>query len=261
MTVLVDHQVAGQQVPGDRERMLAGGKGRTLCALTAAGFPVPRWAIIGVDAFEAALDGLGLCVSDAPLSLEERLRESARLAAALAESPVPPSVRDAIATALNHVGATSVAVRSSALQEDGSCHSFAGLFESFLNISGIDAVEDAVRRCWASAFSPRVVHYRHTRGLGFDAVAVAVIVQRFIEPVSSGVMFTADPVTPDPGRIVISGVLGVGEGLVSGTVDADSVVVEKATRRVLEETVAVKPRMVVPVEGAGTSIAPVPTAR
>ena len=256
MTLLVDHQA-----PGDRDRTLAGGKGRNLYALKASGFPVPRFAVLGADAFEAALDGLGLRVTAGPQTLQDRLRDAAGMAAALSESPVPESVRDEISAALDHLGAAPAAVRSSARQEDGASHSFAGLFASYLNLSGLEAVEDAVRWCWASAFSPRVTHYRHIRGLGFDDLAMAVIVQHCIEPVSSGVMFTADPVTGRTDHIVISGVPGLGEGLVSGTVDSDSVVIDRTTRRVLDEVIAVKSRMVVGSERGGTSIVPIPAVR
>jgi len=250
-----------EQVPSDRMSVLAGGKGRNLYTLTAAGFPVPRWAILGTDAFEAAIDALGLRVSDAPLTLEERLREAAYAESALRESPIPSAIRDDIEAALQHLGTPKVAVRSSARQEDGPHHSFAGLFDSFLNLSGLDAVENAVRMCWASTFSPRVTHYRHARGLSFSDVALAVIIQQFVEPLSSGVMFTADPVTGASAHIVINGVLGLGEGLVSGTVDSDSVLVDKNTHQVLEETVVAKPLMVTASAGDGVGTAAVPAVR
>lgn len=249
------------QVPSERGSLLAGGKGRNLSALTAAGFLVPRWAILGTDAFDAAISALGLCISDARLAVEERLREAAYAESALCESPIPSAIRDDIAAALHYLGAPRVAVRSSAREEDGSRHSFAGLFDSFLNLSELDAVENAVRKCWASTFSPRATLYRHVRGLGFGDVSIAVIVQQFVEPVSSGVMFTADPVTGSSDRIVINAVLGLGEGLVSGAVDSDSVLVDKSTRQVLDESVVAKTLMVTACEGGGVSTAAVPASR
>lgn len=240
---------------------LAGGKGRNLHTLTAAGFQVPRWAILGADAFEAALAALGIVVDDAPPALEQRLREAARAGAALRESPLPPDVRAQLEKALDRLAAPAVAVRSSARQEDGSRHSFAGLFDSFLNLAGIDAVENAVRMCWASVFSPRATQYRYARGLGFGDVALAVIVQQFVEPVSSGVMFTADPVTGSQDRIVIDGVLGLGEGLVAGTANSDSVIIDKNSRRTLDESVVIKPLMVTASAGGGVGTTAVPVAR
>jgi rifampicin phosphotransferase len=233
------------QACGDQLRALAGGKAHNLHILTAAGFPVPRWAVLGTDAFHAAVAAAGLQLSDAPLSLPERLQEAAYAESGLRDLAIPTAILDAIGAALDYVGNTSVAVRSSGRQEDGASHSFAGLFDTILNATGPAAVEDAVRRCWASAFSERAVRYRHMRGLGFHDVALAVIVQRLVHPRSSGVMFTADPVTGSPDRIVINGVLGLGEGLVSGAVDSDSVVVDKRTGETVDENVCAKQEMIV----------------
>lgn len=184
------------QAPGEQMRTQAGGKAHNLCELTAAGFfPVPRWAVLGTDAFDEGLAAAGVRISEAPLTLAERLREAASAETALRELTIPAEIRNAIVAALEYVDADTVAVRSSGgRQEDGDRDSFAGLFDTFLNVAGLDATEDAVRRCWASAFSQRATQYRHVRGgLDFRDVALAVVVQRSLTPRSSGgVMFTAD---------------------------------------------------------------------
>lgn len=249
------------QVPGEQMRAQAGGKAHNLCELTAAGFPVPRWAVIGTEAFDAALTTAGVAISQAPLTLTERLREAASAESALREMTMPAEIRDAIAAALEYVDAESVAVRSSGRQEDGLRDSFAGLFDTFLNVVGLDATEDAVRRCWASAFSQRATQYRHVRGLDFRDVALAVVVQRSLTPHSSGVLFTADPLTGSPDRLVINGVLGLGEGLVSGAVDSDSVSVDKATGLVVDEMVSAKSEMMVSSSGGGVATVDVPVER
>lgn len=233
---------------GDGTAAALGGKAHNLHRLTAAGFPVPRWAVLGTEAFDAAAAAAGVRLSGGPVSLSERLREAADAALLLRESPVPAAVSDAIGAALDYLGTPTVAVRSSGRGEDGAAHSFAGLFDTILNVSGPAAVEDAVRQCWASAFSERAVRYRHMRGLDpadLDDVALAVILQRLVQPRSSGVVFTADPVTGSPDRIVINGVWGLGEGLVSGAVDSDFVVIDKRTGETVDEKVAAKQEMVV----------------
>ncbi|WP_345892138.1 phosphoenolpyruvate synthase [Mycolicibacterium sphagni] len=249
------------EAPGDQMRTLAGGKARNLADLTAAGFPVPRWAVLGTAAFEEAVTAAGLSISEAPLTLAERLREAAFAEAALSECSLTAETREAIAAALDYVGAGTVAVRSSGRQEDGVRDSFAGLFDTFLNVAGLDATEDAVRRCWASAFSQRATQYRHMRGLDFRDVALAVIIQRSLKPLSSGVMFTADPLTGSPDRVVINGVLGLGEGLVSGSVDSDSVTIDKNSGATVEETVTTKEQMVASDAGSGIRTVAVPPAR
>ncbi len=246
------------QAPGEQMRTQAGGKAHNLCELTAAGFPVPRWAVLGTDAFDAALAAAGVSISEAPLTLAERLREAASAETALRELTIPAEIRDAVAAALEYVDAETVAVRSSGRQEDGDRDSFAGLFDTFLNVAGLDATEDAVRRCWASAFSQRATQYRHVRGLDVRDVALAVVVQRSLTPRSSGVMFTADPLTGSTDRIVINGVLGLGEGLVSGAVDSDSVSIDKGTGLVVDETVCAKSEMMVSTAGGGVATVDVP---
>ncbi|MEZ0358713.1 phosphoenolpyruvate synthase [Mycobacterium sp. SA01] len=256
MPILLTGQESDEQL-----RLLAGGKARTLCDLTAAGFPVPRWAILGTEAFEKACAAAGVSISPAPLSLAERLTEAATAETALCELTMPADIRDAIAAALDYVGAETVAVRSSGRQEDGERDSFAGLFDTFLNVAGLDATEDAVRRCWASAFSQRATRYRHVRGLDFGEVALAVVIQRSLTPHSSGVMFTVDPLTGAPDRLVINGVLGLGEGLVSGSVDSDSVSIDKDTGRILDEMVSAKSEMMVSAAGGGVATVGVPVDR
>jgi pyruvate,water dikinase len=249
------------QAPFGDLRARVGGKAHNLFELTDAGFPVPRWAVLGTEAFDIALAAADVQVSDTQMTLSERLAEAAYAEAALQELLIPQQVREAISAALEYVGDGNVAIRSSAKHEDGAANSFAGLLDTFLNIAGIEAVEDAVRRCWASTFSPRATRYRQIRGLDFGDVAVAVIVQQLIQPVSSGVMFTADPVTGARDRIVINAVLGLGEGLVSGAVDADSVVVAKHGGAVIEETVGAKGQMIVAGDQGGVRTAEVPGPR
>ncbi len=107
------------------------------------------------------------------------------------------------------------AVRSSAAGEDGMEHSFAGQYESFLNISGHDALIRAIKDCFASAHSGTVESYK--REFHFDnGNGMNVIVQEMVQPVVSGVLFTADPVAQRRDKIVLSVTAGLGEDLMSG---------------------------------------------
>lgn len=256
MTFLITDQALG----GDL-RAQVGGKAHNLFELAKGGFPVPRWAVLGTDAFHTAMRAAGVQLSDAPLTLSQRLAEAADAEAALQELVIPEPIRESIIAALEYAGNGNVAVRSSGKQEDGSANSFAGLFDTFLNVAGIEATEAAVRRCWASAFSQRATQYRQLRGLGLRDVALAVVVQQLVQPHSSGVIFTADPVTGAQDRIVINAVFGLGEGLVSGAVDSDAVVVDKNTGAVLEETVGTKAQMIVPAAVTGVRTVDVPADR
>ncbi|WP_189704667.1 phosphoenolpyruvate synthase [Streptomyces anandii] len=224
----------------------AGGKGRNLYTLTASGFQVPRWSVLGLDVFAEFARGSGL---DAYLESlpadgrggrggwdgpDGRVREVAgevagEIAALIEKAPLDEPVAAAIAIAYQEVGGGAVAVRSSGAQEDGTRHSFAGQFDTFLDIRGPDQVAAHVRRCWASGFSERSLRYRARCGLPLNAGGVAVVVQRMVPAERSGVLFTADPATGRTDRHVVGAVHGLGEGLVSGSVDADTVVMDATT--------------------------------
>ncbi|MBK6515337.1 MAG: PEP/pyruvate-binding domain-containing protein [Polyangiaceae bacterium] len=112
-----------------------------------------------------------------------------------------------------------VAVRSSGIAEDLAGASFAGQYETVLDVEGVAAVEAAIARCVASARSERVREYRQERGI--DAAPMAVLVQRMVKARAAGVAFTAHPVTGERGVTVVSAVRGLGEALVSGQADAE----------------------------------------
>ena len=114
-----------------------------------------------------------------------------------------------------------LAVRSSAVGEDGVSHSFAGLLDSVLNVAASD-IEEAVATVWRSAFSERVLEYRRSRGMdSSDGAAPAVLIQRMVQAEVAGVAFSADPLTGER-VVVIAAVPGLGESLVSGERDGDT---------------------------------------
>jgi pyruvate,water dikinase len=118
-----------------------------------------------------------------------------------------------------------VAVRSSAIDEDGAITSFAGVHETFLNVRGESALLAAVERCLESFFSPRALTYRLERGAergAFDDVRMAVLVQQQIASDVSIVAFSANPVTSACDEIVVTASWGLGESLVGGTVTPDT---------------------------------------
>ena len=113
-----------------------------------------------------------------------------------------------------------VSVRSSATDEDGERFSFAGMMESFLNVSGIEDILSCVKKCYLSCFSERIMEYRINNGLISPEISVAVIIQRMVDAEYSGVIFTTDPRTNNPDELLISIVDGLGEKLVSGESDS-----------------------------------------
>jgi pyruvate, water dikinase len=132
------------------------------------------------------------------------------------------------------------AVRSSAIGEDSGTASFAGIFDSYLGVSGPDRVLDAVRACWASLFNARAVSYRLRAGLHYADMPMAVGVVELIHARASGVAFSAHPVTGKTDRVVIETNWGWGEAVVQGLVTPDHVEVGKADGRILKYQVADK---------------------
>lgn len=112
----------------------------------------------------------------------------------------------------------SVAVRSSAVDEDGRAASFAGQNETYLNLVGITPVARAVRDCWASMRSERVREYRRRYGLSVDQSQLAVLVQQLVAADVSAVMFSADPVSGNREVVVINASWGLGESIVGSSV-------------------------------------------
>lgn len=141
---------------------------------------------------------------------------------------LPDEVTHRIDDALLRFGGNAeYAVRSSATAEDLPSASFAGQHDTHLNVVGTTAVAAAVRQCWSSLFSPRAVLYRARNGIDHRHVEMAVVIQRMVAPTVSGVLFTADPVTGYRRSAVVEATTGLGDALVSGSIDPDGYVVRE----------------------------------
>lgn len=137
------------------------------------------------------------------------------------------------------------AVRSSAVDEDGTTASFAGQHETYLNIVGTDAIIQAVTRCWESARSERALEYRRKQRLSVERPQLAVLVQQLIVADVSAVIFSANPVTGNRDEIVINASWGLGESIVGGTVTPDTFIVRKSDLEIIQRMIADKQRMTV----------------
>jgi pyruvate,water dikinase len=154
----------------------------------------------------------------------------------------------------------AVAVRSSATAEDLPSASFAGQHESFLNVSGVDELFEACRRCFASIFTDRAISYRVDNGFDHFKVALSAGVMKMVrsDRAASGVMFTLDTESGFRDVVFITGVYGLGENIVQGTVDPDEFYVHKPTfragcRAVLSRSLGRKQlRMIYADRGGGT---------
>ncbi|QYC40883.1 Phosphoenolpyruvate synthase [Nonomuraea coxensis DSM 45129] len=130
-----------------------------------------------------------------------------------------------LADAYERLGGGRVAVRSSATAEDLPEASFAGQQDTYLGVEGAGELADAVRRCWDSLFTERAVAYRAAAGV--DDAAMAVVVQRMIDPVVAGVLFTANPITGCRTEMVLDAAPGLGTAIVEGSVVPDHYVLRE----------------------------------
>ncbi len=198
---------------------VAGGKGASLAAMTAAGLPVPPGFVVVADVLERVVD------ADRLRELaHEGLSGEAQGVVGFAAAPC-----DEIAAAYAQLGAGRVAVRSSATAEDSEEASFAGQQDTYLGVEGVEAVCANVVRCWGSFFSERALFYRRHKG-SLDDLGMAVVVQRMVEAEKAGVLFTVDPVQRRRDQMIVEAIHGLGERLVAGEVTPDHYVVDRQGR-------------------------------
>lgn len=231
---------------------LVGGKGANLGELTQAEIPVPPGFVVTTSAYRAFLQETGLdrriaeLIEGLNVEDDEALQDTAcQVRAAIEEAPMPAGLREQIEAAYRELGEGPVAVRSSATAEDLAEASFAGQQSTYLNIEGAAEVVDAVQRCWASLFEARAIFYRENAGWGHSEVDLAVPVQRMVQSQASGVMFTIDPISNDPERVVIEAAFGLGEAVVSGLVSPDHYEVRKSEESIVQRQTFVQDRMLV----------------
>ncbi len=176
-------------------RDLVGGKAANLAEMISAGFPVPEGFCITTAAYRRILPDVA--------------------------APLPARLETGIVEAYERLSRGGpVAVRSSSTAEDLPDASFAGQYDTFLDVRGADEVLAAVRRCWASLWSDRATRYRAAHDTG-HAPAIAVIVQRLVDAECAGVLYTANPVSGRRSEIVVDAAPGLGEAVVSGAVTPD----------------------------------------
>ena len=261
---------------GYADLALAGGKATSLGELTDAGFPVPPGFCVTTDAYRTFVAANSLQAEIMRLSSDASAGDpilletvSASIRTLFADGQIPPKLASEICSAYAHLstshsplptlGTSPVAVRSSATAEDLPGASFAGQQDTYLNISGEEAVLTAVRRCWASLWTSRAIAYRQREGILPQDVTLAVVVQLLIPAEAAGVLFTANPLTGDRSEIVIDAAWGLGEAIVGGLVTPDHFVVDKTTNLVKAKQVADKQMMTIRTLN-GTEEQPTPEA-
>ncbi len=252
----------------DGDLALVGGKAGKLGEMIRQGLPVPPGFVLTTEAYKAFLNGTSLATeiptilatvhvarADSTEAASRQIRE------AFDRAEFPPELRAQVADAYERFvtrhNVKFSAVRSSATAEDLEGASFAGLQDTYLNVSGIDQILAATKRCWSSLFTTRVLVYREKKGFDHLQVHLAVLIQKMVDSVVSGILFTRDPNTGENHMIVEAG-WGLGEAIVGGEVTPDHYVVDGATLKVVHKQISVQRVRIVRAEGGGNRHEDVP---
>jgi pyruvate,water dikinase len=244
-----------------------GGKSATLGELLHAGIPVPPGFALETAALAelVAAAGIGSRITRELAAAGDEvgaLRSAAgRIGDAILEAAVPPGLVTEVERRYDELAAAAgepvppVAVRSSALGEDGAEATFAGQQETILWVRGADDVLEAIRRCWASLYSAEAISYRQRLGEDGAQPAMGVTVQLMVDAHVAGVMFTCNPVSGDRSMIAINAAWGLGLTVVGGDVTPDDLLVSKVTGEVIRQTIGAKHVQCVPRhDGQGTEL-------
>ncbi|MBW2335900.1 MAG: phenylphosphate synthase subunit beta [Deltaproteobacteria bacterium] len=232
---------------------LVGGKNASLGEMINAGIRVPPGFAVTTDSYAVFMEKAG--INDTIFSLladldpdnidalnqtAEKVQEMIRTAV------IPDDVQKMIGDGYSllcekcEVDALPVAVRSSATAEDLPTASFAGQQDTYLWITGAERIIESVRKCWASLYTARAISYRVKNDFPHEKVLISVGVQKMVNSRAAGVMFTINPTDGDISKVVIEGSWGLGETVVSGSVNPDKFVVDKVMGEINERTISTK---------------------
>ncbi len=150
-----------------------------------------------------------------------------------------PQLRDEVLAAYRALGGNTVAVRSSALEEDGLSASYAGIYQSVLGVSGEQALLAAIEQCLLAWHTPLARQYRKMKGAN-EEFSLAILVQTLIPATAAGVAYTCNPLEPQRRRVLINAVWGLAEPLAAGRVAADSYQFSRKNK-LLDSTIVAKP--------------------
>ena len=207
-----------------------GGKAANLYRLSGRDLPVPQWVCLSSqicsDVLAEVQHVIDVHLSGVDYDKPDSVQQASDAVRTLIEQAIiSDTVRHDVERALDKIDASHYAVRSSGLVEDSSTGSYAGQFDTYLYVRRTDVV-DHIKRCWASAFTPRNLAYTHRLGVEKPTGSVAVIIQAMVDSEKSGVMFMANPAGSIDEIVIVSG-YGLGEGVVSDQVETDTCIYDR----------------------------------
>lgn len=222
--------------------IISGGKGANLFKLKNFGFNVPKGFIVNTKAFDEFISQNYLIqfikeelsnvridnndsISIASNNIKQRIRNAF----------IPNEITNQLKKILTFFESNKFSVRSSGVFEDNYNNSWAGQFDSFLNVP-VDKIEDKLRECWASFFNSRAISYNIRAYKSLKKLKFAVVVQEMVSSEISGVAFSIEPKENDFNKILIEAAPGLGENLVSGREQVFTAIIDKKKKILLNKT-------------------------
>lgn len=239
---------------------LVGGKGANLGEMFHVELPVPPGFCVTTTVFDRFMADKDHVEEVFKLldTINKNELESVRIIGnkvrqLLNDIPFPEEIKIELSKMLQEIGEDrAFAVRSSATAEDLPEASFAGQQDTYLNIIGIEALSDAIRRCWISLFTDRAILYRQRNNFSHREVKLSVVVQSMVNSEKSGIMFTVDPLTGHRHTLAIDASYGLGEALVSGMVSPDEFKIDKRSGQIIGRKIGEKKLAIYTSQDGGT---------
>ncbi|MCD4740096.1 phosphoenolpyruvate synthase [archaeon] len=267
---MAEKRIAWFQELSKKDIGIAGGKGANLGELTQVGLPVPQGFCVTAQVYFDYINRTGLKSKIADLLKGLDVDDTTKLSETskqirdiMTRSPMPQDIKEELRDAYRRLcvlegNQVYVAVRSSATAEDLPEASFAGQQETYLDIQGENELIKAVRKCWASLFTPRAIFYREKQGFDHNKVGLSAVIQKMINSEVAGVMFTTDP-TGQKRQIIIEAGYGLGEAVVSGKITPDTYIIDKDTYEIKSRKISKQEDMITRSNiTIGTTVKPIP---
>ncbi|MEE4602894.1 MAG: PEP/pyruvate-binding domain-containing protein [Desulfobacteraceae bacterium] len=248
-----------------KDRHRVGGKGYATSLLVKGGFKIPRTVCITSDMYQEFVLKTGLRErillelhrKDFKAMRWEEIWDCAtRIRNMFLTKPLPDDLAQEIRNGIgDRFDGRTVAVRSSAPEEDDAQSSFAGLHESYINVAGEASILKHIRLVWSSLWSDAALLYRQEIGLDVEKSSMAVVVQETVAGDRSGVVFTRNP--NDESQGVIESVYGLNQGLVDGDVEPDRWIMDRSRNTIVSHTTPERKYWIIPGQ-SGVRLAELP---
>ncbi|MHA1763200.1 MAG: PEP/pyruvate-binding domain-containing protein, partial [Promethearchaeota archaeon] len=217
---------------------VVGNKAANLAHLLRNGFKIPEGFVLTTRVHEKFLqfNDLEKTIKEALSRVDYNRADSLEHQAetirnAIENGKIPSSIEAAVRQELEFKKFQEIAVRSSSIAEDLPTASFAGQYDTYLNLKSIEQVLVHLKKCYASAWTTRAISYRCNNKIPQEKVKLALIIQKMIPAKRAGLLFTMNPITFNKNEIVVESNFGLGESIVGGTCCPDQYIIERQTPR------------------------------